>query len=243
MVVIYVDERERQSEVPKRLQALGASVIFKMLDVGDYVVSERVGVERKSASDFVKSIVDGRLFNQVKRLSEAFEKPVIIVEGSLSRALRVTGVHRRAVIGAQLALSIDMGIALIFTRNPYETAEAILVLARREQEKRGGFRSIHVRKPRIGGVEEWQLYILQCFPHVGPKIARRILESYGSIRNFCSSATLSELARIEGLGESRASEILQILNAVYKGFKEKKSASRSIVDYLKKKDGSNNQQN
>ena len=243
MVVIYVDERERNSEVPKRLQALGASVIFKVLDVGDYIVSERVGIERKSASDFVKSIVDGRLFNQVKRLSEAFEKPVIVVEGSVFRALKMCGVHPRAVIGAQLALAVDMGIPTIFTRNSQETAEAIFMLARREQEKRGGFRSIHVRKPRLGSVEEWQLYVLQCFPHVGPKIARRILEVYGSIRNFCANATLSELSRIEGLGEKRASEILQILHAVYKGFREKKGATRSIVDYLKKGDGGNNQQN
>ncbi len=239
---MYVDERERSSDVPKKLQALGASIIFKMLDVGDYVVSDRVGIERKSATDFVRSIVDGRLFNQAKRLSEVFEKPVIIVEGSVVKAAKLCGVHRRAVIGAQLALAVDMGIATVFTRNEDETAETIFVLARREQEKKGGFKSMHVKKPRISSIEEWQLYVLQCFPHVGPKIARRILETYGSIRNFCVNASLSDLARIEGLGEKRASEILQILYAVYREYKDKKGVTRSIVDYVKKGDSGNNHQ-
>ncbi len=234
MVVIYVDERERGSEVPRKLMALGATVIFKVLDVGDYVVSERVGVERKSSTDFLKSLVDGRLFDQAKRLLEVFEKPVLIVEGSLGRALKMMNVNRRAVLGAQIALSIDMGVPTLFTRDPSETAELILILAKREQGKEHRFKSIHVKKPRIGSVEEWQLYIMQCFPHVGPKIARRILEIYGSIRNFCSNASLSELARIEGLGEKKASEIIQILHAVYKGHVEKKPSARSIMEYLRK---------
>jgi len=234
LVVIFVDERERNSEVPQRLSAMGATVVFKMLDVGDYIVSERVGIERKNSLDFVKSLIDGRLFDQAKRLVEVFEKPVLVVEGSLRKALKMTNVNRRAVIGAQLALSIDMGISTIFTRNSFETAEVIMLLAKREQGKSGGIKSIHVKKPRLGSVEEWQLYIVQCFPHVGPKIAKRILEIYGSIRNFCANASISELAKIEGLGEKKASEIVQILHAVYRGHVERKSVTRSIMEYLRR---------
>jgi len=233
--VIYVDERERSSEVPKILAARGASIVFKVLEVGDYVVSERVGIERKSASDFIRSIVDGRLFDQASRLKKAFEKPVIVVEGSVSRALRFSKIHRNAVLGAQLALSIDMGISLVFARGPEETADIVLLIARREQEKRGGVRALSPRAPRLSSVEERQLYVLQSLPHVGPKIARKILEMYGSIRNFFCNATLRDLASIEGLGEKRAAEIIQLINAVYRGYVGKeRGVSRSIVDYLRK---------
>ena len=234
MVVIYVDEREKSSEVPKLLTARGASIVFKVLEVGDYVVSERVGIERKSASDFIRSIVDGRLFDQASRLKKVFEKPVIIVEGSIARALKFSKIHRNAVIGAQLALSIDMGVSLVFTRTPEETADTILLIARREQEKRGGVKALSPRAPKLASIEERQLYVLQSLPHVGPKIARRILEIYGSLRNFFCNASLRDLAAIEGLGEKRAAEIIQVINAVYREYAEKgRRVSRSIVDYLR----------
>ncbi|HIP56599.1 MAG TPA: hypothetical protein EYH02_00800 [Ignisphaera aggregans] len=247
MVVVYVDEREKSSRVPSLLSSMGVTVIFKALDVGDYIVSERIGIERKSANDFVKSIVDGRLFDQARRLREVFEKPVIIIEGSLSKALKAFNVRRSAVQGAYLALGIDMGIVIVFTRSEEESAEIIKRLAIREQEKQGGVKAISVRKPRLSTVEEWQLYILQCFPHIGPKTARRILEVLGSIQRFCN-ASPSELAKIEGLSEKKASEIVQILRAVYRGYMEKRcrKETRSIIDYMSKVDaetsGSQSQQ-
>ena len=235
MVVVYVDEREKSSRVPSLLSSMGVTVIYKALDVGDYIVSERIGVERKSANDFVKSIVDGRLFDQARRLREVFEKPVMIIEGSLSKALKAFNVRRSAVQGAYLALGIDMGIVIVFTRSEEESAEIIKRLAIREQEKQGGIKAISVRKPRLSTVEEWQLYILQCFPHIGPKTARRILEILGSIQRFCN-ASPSELARIEGLSEKKAGEIVQILRAVYRGHVEKRHRreTRSITDYMNK---------
>ena len=235
MVVVYVDEREKSSRVPSLLSSMGVTVIYKALDVGDYIVSERIGIERKSANDFVKSIVDGRLFDQARRLREVFEKPVMIIEGSLSKALKAFNVRRSAVQGAYLALGIDMGIVIVFTRSEEESAEIIKRLAIREQEKQGGIKAISVRKPRLSTVEEWQLYILQCFPHIGPKTARRILEILGSIQRFCN-ASPSELARIEGLSEKKASEIVQILRAVYRGHVEKRHRreTRSITDYMNK---------
>jgi len=123
MVVVYVDEREKSSRVPSILSSMGVTVIYKVLDVGDYIVSERIGIERKSANDFVKSIVDKRLFDQAKRLREVFEKPVMIIEGSLSKALKAFNIRRSAVQGAYLALGIDMGIVIVFTRSEEESAE------------------------------------------------------------------------------------------------------------------------
>ncbi len=233
MVVVYVDERERGSKVVEFLQRRGAKIIFKMLDVGDYVVSDRVGIERKSAPDFVKSLIDGRLFDQARRLVETFEKPVIIVEGRITQAAKLANVRRSSIIGAYIALSIDMGVTVINVYNEEECAEVIYRIATREQEKHGGVKSFSVKKPKIGSVEEWQLYILQCFPHVGPKIAKRILEVFGSLRNFCCNASLTELARIEGLGEKKASEILQILHAVYQGHVKKRREARTIIDYFR----------
>ncbi|MFA7374167.1 MAG: DEAD/DEAH box helicase, partial [Methanothrix soehngenii] len=78
---IYVDPRERG--MAKLLEGRGAEVTLKNLEVGDYVVSDRVAIERKTAQDFVASIIDPErnLFRQVADLARSYERPVLILEG------------------------------------------------------------------------------------------------------------------------------------------------------------------
>lgn len=230
MVIVYVDERERNSRVPQILSSRGITTIFKMLDVGDYIISEKTGIERKTAEDFIKSLLDGRLFDQASRLQETFEKPIIIIEGNIFKA-DLGKMRRSSITGALVTLIIDMNIVVIQTRNEFETAEIIRQIALHDQQKKRVSTIVRPSKPRLSTVEEWQIYILQCFPNIGPKIALRILEELGSIHRFCN-ASLSELMRIEGLGEKKASEIYQIIHALYKDRKEK-STSKTIVEYMK----------
>lgn len=80
MIVVRVDHRERDSEVPRMLEAAGASVRIVSLKSGDYHVGP-VGVERKTESDLARSIVDGRLFRQAGAMRRAYSRPLLIVEG------------------------------------------------------------------------------------------------------------------------------------------------------------------
>lgn len=235
-MLVYVDERERESKVPKYLQAKGLTVVFKLLEVGDYVIANKVGIERKTSTDFVKSLIDGRLFDQAKRLSEAFERAVLLIEGGLSEALRYVKVRRNALLGAYVTLALDMGIAVLHSRNEEETAEVIKRVALRVTTGPPGAAAMVKRaaKPNTSSMQEWQLYVLQCFPHVGPVIAQRILKRFGSIHRFCN-ASLSELASIDGLSERKAAEIYQVIHAVSELCGEER-ASKSLVDYLKKED-------
>ncbi|MEL9939884.1 MAG: ERCC4 domain-containing protein [Ignisphaera sp.] len=234
MVVVYVDEREKNSKVPQILLGKGVTVIFKFLSVGDYVISNSIGIERKTASDFIKSLVDGRLFDQATRLVNEFEKAIMIIEGSLKEAARLSNVRRSAIIGAYITLALDIGIIMLSSRDEEETAEIIKRVAVRERRSRNTM--VNIKKPTQKSLSsdttEWQLYILQAFPHVGPKTAVRILERFGSIYNFCT-ASLSDLTKIEGLSEKRAAEIYQVIHALYKGFKDqKKEQGKSIIDYF-----------
>jgi len=61
---IVVDERERKSGIPDLLRAIGINIEMKTLPIGDYIVGPETVVERKSISDLVSSIFDGRLFDQ-----------------------------------------------------------------------------------------------------------------------------------------------------------------------------------
>lgn len=67
-IQIYCDMRETRSGILEQLATLGAKPIVGELETGDYVLSGDLVVERKTAVDFVASILDGRLFNQVGKM-------------------------------------------------------------------------------------------------------------------------------------------------------------------------------
>ncbi|WP_054864967.1 ERCC4 domain-containing protein [Methanosarcina barkeri] len=79
-----MDFREAKSGVANVLDKLGVEIIFTTLEIGDYVVSDRLAVERKRTDDFVSSLVDGKrnLFAQLSNLTRVYQKPVLIIEGT-----------------------------------------------------------------------------------------------------------------------------------------------------------------
>lgn len=67
---LLVDHREQGSELACRLADNPAwSVAFVQLDIGDYLIDDRILIERKSLVDLAASIKDGRLFRQTLRLA------------------------------------------------------------------------------------------------------------------------------------------------------------------------------
>ena len=66
-VRIAIDHRE-DGQFDDMFKAWGAEVDRRQLDVGDFLCSSRVVVERKSRSDFESSVIDGRLFSQLPNL-------------------------------------------------------------------------------------------------------------------------------------------------------------------------------
>ncbi len=213
VVHVLVDHRERASGIVHILREFGDVVVsVKELPVGDYVVSDRVAVERKSSADFVQSIIDGRLFEQAAKLSDHFTKPVIIVEGRDVYAVR--NVHPNAIRGAIASLVLDYGIPVIFTRDEQETAAYIRALARREQLEMG-------REPRLRGekrilsLPEMQRFIVESLPFVGPKLAKQLLRHFGTVERVFT-ASERELSQVEGIGPKRAKEIRRVLTEPYR---------------------------
>ena len=216
MFRVYVDEREKRSEVPKILkEKYGIAVVWQQLPVADYVISDRVAIERKTMRDLVNSLKDGRLFNQAKRLKEEYEKPFFLIEGSW-RALKYYERASHSIPSVIASLEYDFGIGVLYAPTKEDSARVIKFLVSREQGEEK--RRVPVKtsgKPPIGDVRQWQLYLVQCLPGVGPKLAERLLERFGSVRAVFN-ASVMELSRVEGLGEGRAQEIVKILTAPWK---------------------------
>ncbi|WP_258083978.1 DEAD/DEAH box helicase [Thermococcus thermotolerans] len=209
-IVVYVDNRELRSGVPKHLKELGAEIEVRTLDVADYVVSEEVGIERKSANDFIQSIIDGRLFDQVERLKRAYEKPVIIIEGEL---YGIRNVHPNAIRGAIAAVTLDWGVPILFSSGTEETAQFIYLMAKREQEERKKEVRLRSEKKALTLAERQRL-IVEGLPYVSSTLAKRLLRHFGNVERVFT-ATEEELQEVEGIGKKKAREIRKVITAPY----------------------------
>jgi len=210
-VTIIVDHREYRSSVVRNLVMKGASVDPQQLDVGDYVLSSRIGVERKNVDDFLGSLIGGKLFKQIAQLRDAYARPILILEGE--GLLTKRNISHNAIIGSFSSIIVDFGIPIITTKDALETANFLHIMASREQ--RENKKTVAVRGEKTAmSLRERQQFIIEGLPNVSVVIARRLLNHFGSIKDVVS-ASEEELRQVNGVGKQIASEILGVLHAQY----------------------------
>ncbi len=214
-ISILVDNREARSIVPRALKREhGISIKSHHLPAGDYVVSDRTCIERKTTTDFVESLMspisdnvgENRLFNEITRLSDSFNRPIVIIEGTWDQARAVS---EEAIQGALLAIMIGFRIPIIFTNNPIETAQTITQIARREQKTRK--KPLLTTKTAASTDVEIREAILTAVPGINRARAQTLLEKFNSIKNIALSDE-SELKSCPGIGKELAKRLVRILS-------------------------------
>lgn len=216
-ITIYYDHRENGTRIPDLLKnksdsKLNVEVVEKQLGVADFLLSERVAVERKTVDDFLQSIIDGRLFKQVKNLKASYKKPLLIIEGD-DGLFESRNIHPNAICGAMASVSIDNCVPVIWTKNQKETANFLYVIAKREQLELE--KSIQIRE-KIGILtkNQRQEYIISGLPKISTVLARRLLEHFKTPENIFK-ANEEELLKVEGIGKDRAKLIRKVLTRKY----------------------------
>lgn len=207
---IYADVREEQSGIPRMLEEMGVHVVRENLSMGDYLLPGEIVIERKAGDDFLNSLYDGRLFEQVGRLRDHYDEVIVLIEGRPWELYRARG-REKQIYASMASLLLDYDVKLIYSQDQRTSAIIIESLARRMAEERGNRVVIH-KKPKLSTTREWQLYIASSFPGIGPKLARRLLETFGSLESLFS-ASVSELQKL--LGEKKAQRMKHLLKAPY----------------------------
>jgi DNA excision repair protein ERCC-4 len=144
---VIVDVREEPTGVVGLLRGEDVEPVLEKLEVADYILSEEIAIERKNVEDFVNSIFDGRLFNQVKDLRSSFSRPLLIVEGDPRRVSRRVR-NLRIYFGALSSLILDYGVNIVQTMDISETAILIASLAKRIHRVKPS-KPVTVKHPRI----------------------------------------------------------------------------------------------
>jgi Fanconi anemia group M protein len=214
-VYVYVDQRERNSGIAKKLSEMGAAVDVKQLEVADFLVSERVAVERKAIPDFLQSLIDGRLMGQMSEMCRNFQNPIVILEGDPASLYSERNIHPNAIRGAIASIAVNFGIPIIYTTGPDDTAAFIYILAKREQE--GKTKEIALRgEKKAMSLSEWQRFTVESLPNVSAVLAKRLLEHFKSVEKVFT-AQEKGLQEVEGVGELKARKIREVLRSEYKG--------------------------
>ncbi len=202
---IIIDYREKNSLVIAELKKLKLEIEIRELKVADYIVNN-IAIERKTISDFISSIINKRLIRQLEEIQQ-YEKKLLIVEGFDEQELypEKQGMHPNAIRGFLLSIILKYNVPIIFSKNYEDTAKFINVLARKKEKDS----SLNVTKKSLNKKERLQ-FILESFPGIGPKNAKKLLEKFKNLQNIIN-APQEELKKIIG----KKAEVFKIVKENY----------------------------
>ena len=209
-VLIFIDTREANSGILEYFGQYDCEIQKKMLLYGDFILSDHVVIEKKLVQDFIKSIMDKRLFQQLKQMKDNFEKPILIIEGEEP----LYGMLQPNIIrGALAAITVDLSIPIIWTRDMADTAGIVYWIAKREQIDEKG--KIDLRNKRIPEtIEEQQEYLIASLPDISTVRAKALLKHFKTPQRVFN-ATIEELQEIKSIGEKIAEKIKKVLEKEY----------------------------
>lgn len=211
-VIIYIDNREDRT-LDQYFSQYDCSLQRKMLVCGDFLVSDRVCIERKTVGDFAQSIIDGRLFQQLKLMKDNFEKPLLIIEGKNLYGDMYERLHPNMIRGALAAISLDMEVPVIWTNDFADTAGMVYWIARREQLQLK--REVPIRvKQTPKSPKEQQEFLVAGLPDISVIRARSLLKHFKTPADVFN-ASEDELKKVEGIGKKIAKSIRKILEKRY----------------------------
>ena len=212
---IIIDSREASTaaKIVKGLIERSVRVKTETLEKGDYILSDRCAVERKTVTDFVYTLTRRHLFEQLFRLKDVYPKSLILLEGYLPIIYKFSHIQPAAVWGAMFNLAKN-GIALVSTASYKETIDFLYVAARQEQivEKRSP--TVHPFK-KTDTVSDAQVFLVASLPNIGREKATAILKTYQTPLN--ALVNVDDWSKtVHGLGPVISNKVKEVLSTPYK---------------------------
>ncbi len=197
---LFVDSREPDS-IFKILDDLSISYKKEMLPVGDFVYNDIV-FERKEMNDMYKSIISGRIFDQVVQMKANFEKVYVLISRSY------VSLHEDSnpliVVGSIASLCEKYNIKVLRVEDDKQLIIQMLKICEKSTEPK----VIHTKRLGINN-DDVYLSMLTCIPGVSIIRAGDILKRFSFLDIF--KASEKELLEVKGIGFKTAKEIKKFL--------------------------------
>lgn len=193
--MIIVDSQEPMKMFEKLKKNLENGVVKReQLKIGDYLVKVdeiELAVERKNTvkGDYVSSMVDGRLNNQLYDMSTSYDLSVLLIEGYISQSLSRRDFSRHQYISSLSKALLKRSpegkqgqIAIVSTETEYDTRLFLRDLHRHLTE--GIFERLPLIPGRKSNPESAKLALLRQIPHIGKKRSRKLHKQVGSLKTL-----------------------------------------------------------
>ena len=114
------------------------------------------------------------------------------------------------IFGAITSLLLDYNIPVIFTRNKKETVDFFISIIKREQGDNFKYFNPHTSNKPKDTIDQIE-YVISALPSIGFSLAKVLLYHFKSLKNI-ANAKMSDLLKVEKIGESKAKYIFDIFN-------------------------------
>lgn len=217
--VLTVDSRETRSGMLTLLRTMGIPTTTEEMPAGDYRMGPYL-IERKTAADLAASIMDGRLFEQAEAVCASADRPMLLIEGDITRI--ASQMQTESLMGAISSLTVFWSLQVVQLPDMDTSARYLARLYKHLTEGLGYEVPTRVLKPRVTPDGAAAQYLVSGLPGVGPEMARKLLMHFGSARAVFL-ATESDLRQCKGVGPTTASSIAKALDLAPTSFRSTKT--------------------
>ncbi|XP_012070118.1 DNA repair endonuclease UVH1 isoform X2 [Jatropha curcas] len=229
-IQVIVDMREFMSSLPNVLHQKGMRIIPVTLEVGDYILSPLICVERKSIQDLFMSFTSGRLYHQVETMVRYYRMPVLLIEFSQEKSFSFQSasdigddVTPNSIISKLSLLVMHFPrLRIIWSRSLHATAE-IFASLKSNQDEPDEVKAIRIGVPSEEGIVEDDVRA-ENYNTSAVEFLRRLPgvtdSNYRAIMDGCKSLAELALLPIERLtelmgGQKAARTLRDFLDAKY----------------------------
>jgi Fanconi anemia group M protein len=188
------------------------------LEIGDYIIGDCC-IEAKSAADFLQSVRNNRIFNQLDNMDRTYNKNIILIYGTLDDAiayLERTNYNsikwrtklKKKFVGALTSIALHTDVKPVWV-DSYRTASHIILATVAHIDKE---LIIHKELPKKIRTDDVRVDVLSEIKGVSVEKAKALLKTFGSIAEIIM-ATNKEICKLDGIGPKTAANILNALNS------------------------------
>ena len=208
--MIIVDTREPEY-IANKLKSKGIQIERKQIPIADYILPDGIAIERKS-SDFIQSVINGRIWNQLSNLSE-YEHPILIIEDKdkwKTLYFSDSKYAHKSYFGAISTIVYKFKIPVITVSDADEFVDIVSLLYNKAIAESTAERPVMLQR-KAKSLQERKENMLSCIEGMSVKRAKLLLDEFGTVRNI-ANASIEKLRAVKGIGKKTAEHIWEAFN-------------------------------
>jgi ERCC4-type nuclease len=242
IIMIEMDPRERNTLIQSELEKRGVQVVLKTLVDGDYIIRgnediqvsfQRMNLEvvtERKAKDFITSLLEDRLDDQLYRCSSKFRAFILILEGYNMMDICINNnidfeTGWSALMGVILKRAFDGNMAPVSVITTQDETETALVLSKMNKKINTdgynyNFYPTEVKEGKGNtNLNHIVKNIVARFPNTGSKKSEKLLLEFGDLKSIIN-ASIDEIGNIKGISKDWAKDnIISVVEHKYKNQK------------------------